>query len=243
MMTRRIARRLKHKEKLGTAWKVLMAVCMVSVLWLLLVIYVIAQTNDVYDRGFFKGYDVGSDASVQAVIEDRAQAVIEDRAADYMPVHLQIDPQWRNTSYSTGTIESHGCGLCCLSMMVSYLDGREVYPTDLVQYQDKFLQANVNDQDAMCKWVSEAYCLEWSGEQWGFNEHIDEMLDAGYVVMCGMEGKLGDSEYEGHVVLVYGKTEDGYLIRDPDSAENSVHVFSAEELSDVTWGSLNGLRV
>ena len=235
MVTRRIAGKHRHKEKLGTVWKVLMAVCAVSVLWLMLVIYAIAQTNDAYDRGFFKGHDAWSDTSVQAVIEDRA--------ADYMPVHLQIDTQWSNTSYSTGTIESHGCGLCCLSMMVSYLEGREVYPTDLVLYQDQFLQAGVNDQDAMCKWASEAYGLEWSGEQWGFNEHIDELLDAGYVVMCGMEGKLGDSEYEGHVVLVYGKTEDGYLIRDPDSAENSVHVFSVEELSNVTWGSLNGLRV
>ena len=235
MTTRRITRRPKHKEKLGIAWKVLAAVCVVSFLWLMLVVYAIAQSNDAYDRGFFNGYDAGSDASVQAVIEDRE--------VDYMPVHLQIDPQWSNTSYSTGTIESHGCGLCCLSMMVSYFEGGEVYPTDLVLYQDQFLQAEVNDQDAMCKWASEAYGLEWSGEQWGFNEHIDEMLNAGYVVMCGMEGKLGDSEYEGHVVLVYGKVDGGYLIRDPDSAENSVHVFSDEELSEVTWGSLNGLRV
>lgn len=235
MVTRRRARQPRHKEKLGTVWKVLMAVCIVSFLWLMLVVYAIAQCNDAYDRGFFNGYDAGADAS--------AQTVIEDCEAGYMPVHLQIDPQWSNTSYSTGTIESHGCGLCCLSMMVSYLEGREVYPTDLVLYQDQFLQAEVNDQDAMCKWASEAYGLEWSGEQWGFNEHIDEMLNAGYVVMCGMEGKLGDSEYEGHVVLVYGKVDGGYLIRDPDSAENSVHVFSEEELSEVTWGSLNGLRV
>lgn len=235
MATRRAARKPRHKEKLGTVWKVLLLLCAVSAMWLMLVFNVIAQSNDAYNRGFFKGYDARSDAS--------AQVVIEDRAADYMPVHLQIDPQWSNTSYSTGTIESHGCGLCCLSMMVSYLEGREIYPVDLVLYQDKFLQAEVNDQDAICKWASEAYGLEWSGEQWGFNEHIDEMLDAGYVVMCGMEGKLGDSEYDGHVVLVYGKTEDGYLIRDPDSAENSVHVFSDEELSEVTWGSLNGLKV
>lgn len=232
---RPMTRKPRHKEKLGIAWKVLLLLCVVSVPWLMLVLNVIAQSNDAYNRGFFKGYDAGADASVQTVIKDRS--------VDYMPVHLQIDPQWSNTSYSTGTIESHGCGLCCLSMMVSYLEGREVYPTDLIPHQDKFLQAEVNDQDAMCKWASEAYGLEWSGEQWGFNEYIDEMLDAGYVVMCGMEGKLGDSEYEGHVVLVYGKTEDGYLIRDPDSAENSVHVFSDEELSEVNWGSLNGLRV
>ncbi len=234
MVTRRRAGKPRREEKLGTVWKVLMAVCVVSAMWLMLVIYVIAQSNDAYGRGFSKGCDAGAGSS--------AQAVVEDRVVDYMPVYLQIDPQWSSTSYSTGTIESHGCGLCCLSMMASCLKGVGVYPTDLVPYQDQFLQAGVNDQDAMCKWASVAYGLEWSGEQWGFNEHIGEMLDEGYVVMCGMEGKLGDSEYEGHVVLVYGKTEDGYLIRDPGSAENSVHVFSDEELSDVTWSSLNGLR-
>lgn len=229
------ARQPKHKEKLGTTWKVLIGICAVSALWLMLVFSAIVQANDAYDRGFFNGYDAGTDAV--------SQIIVEDKSASYMPMHLQIDPQWSNTSYSTGTIESHGCGLCCLSMMVSYLEGREVYPSSLVAYQDSFLQADVNDQDAMCRWASETYGFQWSGEQWGFNDSIDELLDAGYVVMCGMEGKLGDSEYEGHVVLVYGKTEDGYLIRDPDSAENSVNVFTEEELSDVTWGSLNGLRV
>ena len=229
------ARQSKHKEKLGTAWKVLIGICAVSALWLMLVFIAVVQANDAYDRGFFNGYDAGTDAV--------SQMVVEDKSVSYMPMHLQIDPQWSDTGYSTGTIESHGCGLCCLSMMVSYLDGREVYPTDLLPYQDQFLQAEVNDQDAMCRWASETYGFQWSGEQWGFNDSIDELLDAGYVVMCGMEGKLGDSEYEGHVVLVYGKTEDGYLIRDPDSAENSAHVFTEEELSEVIWGSLNGLRV
>lgn len=229
------ARQPKHKEKLGTTWKVLIGICATSALWLMLVFSAIVQANDAYDQGFFNGYDAGTDAV--------SQMVVEDKSASYMPMHLQIDPQWSNTSYSTGTIESHGCGLCCLSMMVSYLEGREVYPSSLVAYQDSFLQADVNDQDAMCRWASETYGFQWSGEQWGFNDSIDELLDAGYVVMCGMEGKLGDSEYEGHVVLVYGKTEDGYLIRDPDSAENSAHVFTEEELSEVTWGSLNGLKV
>ena len=229
------ARQPKHKEKLGTTWKVLIGICAASALWLMLVFSAVVQANDAYDRGFFNGYDAGTDAV--------SQMVVEDKSASYMPMHLQIDPQWSNTSYSTGTIESHGCGLCCLSMTVSYLEGREVYPSSLVAYQDSFLQADVNDQDAMCRWASETYGFQWSGEQWGFNDSINELLDAGYVVMCGMEGKLGDSEYEGHVVLVYGKTEDGYLIRDPDSAENSVNVFTEEELSEVTWGSLNGLKV
>lgn len=41
MTTRRRARQPKHKEKLDTVWKVLMAVCAVAVLWLTLVFNVI----------------------------------------------------------------------------------------------------------------------------------------------------------------------------------------------------------
>lgn len=229
------AKQPKHRDKLSTAWKVIMAICVVSFLWFILVFNIISQSVKAYDQGFLDGYDAKSSETPKVVVEDNVPC--------YMPMHLQTDPQWSNTSYSTGSIETHGCGLCCLSMMVSYLEGEEVYPSDLVEYQDNFLQDEVNDQDAMCKWASDTYGLEWSGEQWGFNEHIDEMLNAGYVVMCGMKGKLGDSEYGGHVVLVYGRVNGGYLIRDPDSANNSVHVFTNEELSEVTWGSLNGLKV
>lgn len=225
----------KHCEDIGTVWKVLVGVCVASVLWLALLVSVMSQVNEATESSFMDGYSAG--------VDDASQLVVEDQKTSYMPMHLQIDPQWSNIDYSTGTIESHGCGLCCLSMMVSYLEGREVYPSSLVTCQDSFLQADVNDQDAMCKWASDTYGFQWSGEQWGFEDSIDELLDEGYIVMCGMEGKLGDSEYDGHVVLVYGKTEDGYLIRDPDSAENSVHVFTDEELSDVTWSSLNGLKV
>lgn len=235
MMTAPPARWPKRKDKLGAALKVAMIVCVVSVLWLVLVFSIICQSIDAYDEGFSDGYD--------AKASEVPDVIVKDKAVSYMPLHLQIDPQWSSTGYSTGTIKTHGCGLCCLSMMVSYLKCDEVYPTSLVAYQDKFLQGEVNDQDAMCKWAAKTYSLKWSGELWGFDEHIDEMLNAGYVVMCGMEGKLGDSEYSGHVVLVYGKVGDGYLIRDPDSAKNSVHVFTKEELSEVIWGSLNGLKV
>lgn len=212
-------------------WTVIVTTVIVSMAWLALLFSAIWQSVNAH--------------SIEA--ETQFHVMVEDRVAeevDYiMPMHLQTDPQWSDISYSTGTIKSHGCGLCCLSMMVSCLTGEEVYPTDLVSHQDEFLQADVNNPDAMCKWASEAYGLEWSGERWSFNENIDKMLDAGYVVMCSMEGKLGESDYGGHVVLVYGMVNDGYIIRDPDNAENSVHVFTEEELSDVTWGSLNGLRV
>lgn len=44
------------------------------------------------------------------------------------------------------------------------------------------------------------------------------------------------------VILIYGRNNDGLLIRDYDDGDNSVHVFSDEELSGVTCGAFNGLK-
>lgn len=160
-----------------------------------------------------------------------------------MPLYLQTDPIWKDTGYSEGTIETYGCGLTDLAMMLTKLLGFPVYPNDLVKHQDMFLEADVNNPDAMCRWASDAYHLTWSGERWGFEENIDQMLSEGYIVMCSMQGKLGDREYEGHVILVYGIVDGCYLVRDPADGDNSVRLFRMEDFSGVTWGALNGLKV
>lgn len=63
-----------------------------------------------------------------------------------------------------------------------------------------------------------------------------------YVVLASMSGQLGKRSYDGHVILIYGRNKDEWSIRDPDDGDNSVHVFSGEKLSGVTWGALNGLK-
>ena len=176
-----------------------------------------------------------------------AESVREDTAivGNYyfeMPLYLQTDPIWKDTGYSEGTIETYGCGLTDLAMMLTKLLGFPVYPNDLARHQNMFLEAGVNNPDAMCKWASDTYHLTWSGEVWGFEDNIDRLLSEGYLVMCSMQGKLGDREYEGHVVLVYGIVDGCYLVRDPADGANSVRLFTPDELSEVAWGALNGLK-
>lgn len=68
------------------------------------------------------------------------------------------------------------------------------------------------------------------------------LVNEGYVVLASMSGQLGKRNYDGHVILIYGMNNDGWLIRDHDDGDNSVHVFSGDELSGVTWGAFNGLK-
>lgn len=205
-----------------------------SVLWFFLL-----ASQEQYNEAFENGYSQGSSsARVEAVKEEEINV---NRLAKRMPLYLQTDTQWRYLPYSVGTIETYGCGLTSLSMALTYLTGERILPEDLIQYQEYFLTDDVNDPDRMCEWASDKYGLEWSGEQWLFSQ-VDDMLKAHYVVLASMSGTLGDSSYGGHIVLIYGHNEEGWLIRDPDSGYNSSHVFTDQELSGVIWGSFNGLK-
>lgn len=184
-----------------------------------------------YDRGFEAGVD-----SMPAIIED------DPARSSSIPLYLQTDPKWSSDSYSTGTIESNGCGLVSAAIATSYLLDEDVTP-DLLSSAagDAFLSNGLNDSDAICRWLSERYGFQWSGEKWFLQDAV-QMLDEGYVVLASMEGQLGEENYGGHIVLLYEHTDDDcFYLRDPFSGDNSVRKFSRQEIEQVDWGSFNGL--
>lgn len=184
-----------------------------------------------YDRGFEAGVD-----SVPVVIED------EPAESHPVPLYLQTDPQWSGDQYSSGTIESHGCGLVSAAIAASYLLDEDITPDLLSMLAgDAFLSSGLNDSDAICRWLSEHYGFQWSGEKWFLQDAV-QMLDEGYVVLASMEGQLGEENYGGHIVLLYEHTDDDcFYLRDPFSGDNSVRKFSRQEIEQVNWGSFNGL--
>lgn len=184
-----------------------------------------------YDRGFEAGVD-----SVPVIIED------EPAELHQVPLYLQTDPQWSGDQYSSGTIESHGCGLVSAAIATSYLLDEDITPDLLsISAGDAFLSSGLNDSDAICRWLSEHYGFKWSGEKWLLQDAV-QMLDEGYVVLASMEGQLGEENYGGHIVLLYEHTDDDcFYLRDPFSGDNSVRKFSRQEIEQVDWGSFNGL--
>lgn len=164
----------------------------------------------------------------------------------WMPLWLQTDPQWSQVGYSTGTIESHGCGLTCAAMAVKYMTTQDVTPLILSgSVGDECLADGVNDMAKFSRWICERYPeygIEYSGAVWTLDEALG-LVDDGWLVFAGMEGSLGDRQYGSHVVLLWGVDEDGgYLMRDPDDAENSARAWTRDELAAATWVSFNGLR-
>lgn len=184
-----------------------------------------------YDNGFEAGVD-----SVPVIVEDKPAK------SHSVLLYLQTDPQWSGNQYSSGTIESHGCGLVSAAIAASYLLDEDITPDILsMSAGDAFLSDGLNDSDAICRWLSEHYGLQWSGEKWLLQDAV-QMLDEGYVVLASMEGQLGEENYGGHIVLLYEHTDDDcFYLRDPFSGDNSVRKFSRQEIEQVNWGSFNGL--
>ena len=197
--------------------------------------FVDAANREEVATAYDKGFEAGSDSVPVVVKDDTAKPSL-------VQLYLQTDPQWSSVSYSTGTIESHGCGLVSAAIATSYLTGECVTP-DLLSASagDAFLSSGLNDSDAICRWLSEHYGFQWSGEKWYLEDAI-QMLDEGYVVLAAMGGQLGEENYGGHIVLLYEHTDDDcFYLRDPFSGNNSVRKFSRQEIEQVDWGSFNGL--
>lgn len=200
---------------------------------------VISFIDFAVDEEVVVAYDRGFEAGVDSV-----QVIVEDEPAKYhsVPLYLQTDPQWSGDKYSSGTIESHGCGLVSAAIATSYLLDEDVTPDILsMSAGDAFLSDGLNDSDVICRWLSEHYGLQWSGEKWLLQDAV-QMLDEGYVVLASMKGQLGEENYGGHIVLLYEHTDDDcFYLRDPFSGDNSVRKFSRQEIEQVDWGSFNGL--
>lgn len=220
----------------GHASGALAAALCVSALWLWLLLSMMAAVNHDISRSYDSGYEQAKREARQELV------VIEDEPAHRVPLYLQKDLNWSGVEYGGGTIGTHGCGLTCAAMAISYITGDAITPDMLASQSDgAFITNGINDPDKICKWLSDNYGVSWSGEKWTLEDGL-ALVDQGYVVIAGMKGKLGDRSYSSHDVLIYAVKDGGYLVRDPDDAQNSNTLFTMEQLQEASWGSFNGIK-
>ena len=150
---------------------------------------------------------------------------------DTVPLLMQWDMRWGYQTYGSSTIAVSGCAPVCLSMAASYLTGdASVTPYRVAQYA-----ANagyyVPGQGTSWSLLSEgAPAFGISCRQLSLDEaQINAALDAGHPVICSMSP--GDFTTEGHFIVLYGRTADGYLVRDPNSIARSEKMWTYDRLS------------
>ena len=139
--------------------------------------------------------------------------------------------RWGYQTYGSSTIAVSGCAPVCLSMAASYLTGdASITPYRVAQYA-----ANagyyVPGQGTSWSLLTEgASAFGISCRQLSLDEaQINAALDAGHPVICSMSP--GDFTTEGHFIVLYGRTADGYLVRDPNSISRSEKTWTYDRLS------------
>ena len=162
---------------------------------------------------------------------DDAPAGSLTESLDTVPLLMQWDMRWGYQTYGSSTIAVSGCAPVCLSMAASYLTGdASVTPYRVAQYA-----ANagyyVPGQGTSWSLLTEgAFAFGISCRQLSLDEaQINAALDAGHPVICSMSP--GDFTTEGHFIVLYGRTADGYLVRDPNSIARSEKTWTYDRLS------------
>lgn len=155
---------------------------------------------------------------------------LEDVIKECVPLLFQWDMRWKNKIYGNDTMEVTGCGPTCLSMVAMYLLKR----TDLTP-------------DWMADFsIQNGFCVPGSGTSWSFMSEgaamlgldvceatLDKIdlknnLKEGNPVICIMGP--GDFTEGGHFIVLTDWEEDGIVIRDPNSLENSEKLWKYEEI-------------
>lgn len=144
---------------------------------------------------------------------------------------LQWDPRWGYASYGDNSVVGlSGCGPTALSMVLYYLTGNEeLTPDVLAEYS-----------------MREGYYISGTGTAWLLFEDVPPMygisvsqpeknelvmqqaLDRGDLIICSMGP--GDFTIGGHFVVVYGYSDEGFLLNDPNCVARSRRAWFYSEL-------------
>ncbi len=162
---------------------------------------------------------------------DDAPATEITGSLDEVPLILQWDERWGYQDYGGSTIAVSGCAPACMSMIAAYFTkNRSFTPALVADYA-----------------VKENYYIAGSGTSWEFfdrgsrafgveaadlpleQESINAALDSGELIVCSM--KPGDFTEVGHFIVLTGCTDEGYIVRDPNSKIRSAIKWSYSKLA------------
>lgn len=149
------------------------------------------------------------------------EGLTESEKSQEYPLFLQWDPRWGYVSYGDDVVGLSGCGPTALSMVLYYLTGdEELTPDKIAAYsmQEGYYISGTGTAWLLMEEVSPAYGVSVSQPE--KNERVmRQALDRGELIICSMGP--GDFTTGGHFVVVYGYTEEGFLLNDPNCVARS----------------------
>lgn len=150
---------------------------------------------------------------------------------DKVPLFIQWDTRWGYAPYGNGVVGLDGCGPTCLSMAAVYFTHDKSMTPD---YIASYSAENGYYQDG----VGTVWSLFTEGaKDLGLNvrelslerKAMINALDDEKIILCSVGP--GDFTAKGHFILIVGYEDDGFIVNDPNSYNNSEKLWSYSKLS------------
>lgn len=155
-----------------------------------------------------------------------------------MPLYLQYSGPWSSVAYGNGTIRNKGCAPTCLAMVLSYMKGQQILPSDVVAWTGNRYYVN----GAGSSWdIFGAVASNWGISCRGLGHSQSNMLAAlseGKPVIASMGP--GTFTKGGHFIVLTGLTDDGKItVNDPNDSAKKNHKGTAFDVSLIMRESKN----
>lgn len=192
----------------------------------------ISGTGTITDGGG-KGIDPYDDGSEDESSEDDESEKNEGENVEGgmdIPLYLQYSGSWARQSYGNGTISQNGCAPTSLAMVVSYMTGNAVLPSDIVDYVGNKYYVN-GTGSSWGIFAAVAIHYQFSCSDLGKNEQaVIDALKAGRPVIASMGP--GTFTKSGHIIVLRGITSSGQiLVNDPNDNSTKNHKGKAFDMS------------
>lgn len=175
-------------------------------------------------KDFVLDYKKYKDKKVKIDIKD-------DITTDSIPLFLQWDKRWGYKSYGGDFIAVTGCGPTCLSMVQCGLSGKTKWnPYKVAKMAENngfYIKGSGSSWDLMT-YGANKIGLNYSEVPFE-KESILNWLNSGNPVICSMGP--GDFTTTGHFIVLSGTdSNDGVIVNDPNSKENSRKTWSLDKI-------------
>ena len=141
-------------------------------------------------------------------------------------------------AYGNSTLEQSGCCPTCLAMILTYLTGEDVLPTDLTDKSAKYLYSNGTDitGNYFYDLCSDFDVKPTRLQNWWDPDTITDTLESGKPIILNVGA--GNFTSSGHYIVLLGFDDNGdVIVADPNSVYNSTKTYSLDSLIAQTYNT------
>lgn len=157
---------------------------------------------------------------------------------DNIVYYCQWDSRWAAYPYGAGTIQSSGCGITCMAMVVASLCNNNVAPpamADLSIKNNGYIKGQGSSMPVVVASASRLYGLSY--QSISISDIPSYISNKHAYIIWGCHTGYFSSSSAGHVMIIRGVDDEGnFLLADPNRQENNTKSFSPDFIAKESKG-------